>query len=308
MFHYYTLHPQVLYHTSHPSITQTYVVSTRNNTILTSYRHQEALPSLYASTTLILTSLPLAQAFFAGCLCPNVSLLRSLQLSLCVPYTTLHYHKYESSPSSQLLWAELCTALSNLYRLGSLRDVVLRLDLADDNRFWWEVYETWALSPIDEMLRRGMVLQLPEITGNVPRMQEYQFAPSNYPGLAPDKPSSSCPASPWSVSASSPGSGDHDDDQTTSTPQDREQDDMGLAAVGRDNNNNKKRSPGDQNRTPSDFKRLDRYPRRRWAVEGGRGDGVQPRLEFFNPREHALQDAETRLVKMRGLFRGMLIF
>jgi hypothetical protein len=258
--------------------------------IVTSYRSQEALPSLYASTTLIVTSLSLAQTLFVTSPSPNISLLRSLDLSLSVPYTTLHYHKYVSSPPGQLRWAELCATLSNLCRFASLREVVLRLDLADDNRFWWEVHETWALGPVRGMLRRGMVLQLPDITTDVPRMRKFHFG-STEPGQvhhAHCDASVSVPSSPEPVAQS-----------TRAPPQDRERDALSAAERG-------KRPQADQNHAASDFKQFERYPRRRWTSEGS-GDGVQSRLEFFNPREHTEMAPETKMEKLRGLYRGMLV-
>lgn len=146
------------------------------------HRHQEALDSLYAKTTLVLTSLSLAHRLFVASPSPHTRLLRSLHLSLAIPYEALHARPshephVRSAPcsSSVLRWTELCTVMSNLARFAVLRAVVLRLDVADDNRQWWEVRESWALAAVRGVLARSLVLQLPEITGDAEYLRPYRY-------------------------------------------------------------------------------------------------------------------------------------
>ena len=59
-------------------------------------------------------------------------------------------------------------------RFDSLRQVALRLDLADD-RFWWQVRERWVLSAIRGMLARRLTVQLPELEVDVEWLRPYQY-------------------------------------------------------------------------------------------------------------------------------------
>ena len=142
---------------------------------LSQLRYVEALHSLYASVTLVFTDLATAHRALVVSPTPVVPLVRSLQFSLALPFDTLHQHRYDSCPPSEPgTWAELCTKLSDLVRFDSLRQVALRLDLADD-RFWWQVRERWVLSAIRGMLARRLTVQLPELEVDVEWLRPYQY-------------------------------------------------------------------------------------------------------------------------------------
>ncbi|KAI1255563.1 hypothetical protein MGN70_002677 [Eutypa lata] len=146
-----------------------------SNNLPSFLRYLEVVQGLYASTTLVFTDLTTAHHSLVASPTSTVPFLRSLQLSLAIPYDTLHQHRYCSDPLPSLgPWAELCTTLSNLVRFNSLRQVTLRLDLADD-RYWWQVRERWVLSAIRGMLARCLVVQLPEITVDVDWLKPYQY-------------------------------------------------------------------------------------------------------------------------------------
>lgn len=238
------------------------------------HRYHEALPSLYHHLTLIFTSLPLAYDLLVSRPSPSLTYLRSLHLSLSIPYAALHNHNYKPSPNSSIIprrnqWAELCEALSSLHSSGAVRDLGLRLDLEEDNRFWWEVRETWALSAISADLRQHTRLFLPDLTVVSGRMEPYQYSTSEeqQKGKFPDAHDDPVLTYPF------PG-------YTTSPARQAE-----------------------KNRQESDFGKLVRYSRRRWMREN-EGDGLQVRLEFFNPHDHA----ETSGDKLIGMFRGMLMW
>lgn len=263
---------------------------------------------------------------------PNTRLWQAARLSLTVPYEQLHRHRTNDyvgchSPAPHC-WAELCGALSNLVRFAALRAVSLRLDVADADRFWWEVRERWVLSAVRGRLARCLVLQLPELTADVDTMRPYQFLPpppnplcssttelsgsgddasavdpttpenrSRYSVPAPHKPL-------WKSAATSPPpesaeeamrNTEYPSTSTTPSPETPPPD-------------SGSESPGGVGGgvPPIPFMRLERYQRRRWSREPV-GDGVQARLEFFNPREHKVLSRERRREKIRGLFRGLLM-
>ncbi|RYO76130.1 hypothetical protein DL766_002748 [Monosporascus sp. MC13-8B] len=140
------------------------------------WRYLEALQSLYASVTLVFTDLATAHHSLVASPTSTTPLLHSLQFSLVMSYDALHQHRYYSTPTqSPGPWVELCTTLSNLVRFDSLRQVTLRLDLADD-RNWWEVRERWVLSAIRGMLARCLTVQLPEVTAGLELLKPYQYA------------------------------------------------------------------------------------------------------------------------------------
>lgn len=235
-------------------------------------------------------------------------------------------------------WPALCASLSHLAESAALQSLVLRLDVADrddvddggdcdcdaasgcpspspaaaaviddrHDRFWWEVRETRALGGLSAVLRRRARVYLPELTVDVPRMRAFQFRVEPDAG-APSPPSSSSSYSP-SSSFSSPLS------SSALPPSHSSHHNVSCGAL----------------LVPSDFQALVRYPRRRWRREGGTvrsaggfqgRDGVESRLEFFNPREHTpgaamfmggnTSDGRGRgnwgNNKMADLFRGMLI-
>lgn len=201
--------------------------------------------------------------------------MRSLELSLDVSYADLHNHNRRSSSQTNCiarknLWAELCDAISSLGRSASLHSLVLRLDLLEDDRFWWEVRETWALSAIAGPIREVTQLRLPEITVDVSQMQTFQYgATSNalqsQDVTSLDPPSHVYPLPPYMTSP--------------------------RAKV---------------NRQIPDLKDLVRYSRRRWT-RMGEGDGLESRLEFFSPRDHVFPEWTASDKIMRGVFRGMLM-
>ncbi|RYP04583.1 hypothetical protein DL765_010139 [Monosporascus sp. GIB2] len=136
----------------------------------------EALQSLYASVTLVFTDLATAHHSLVASPTSTTPFLHSLQFSLTMSYDALHQHRYYSTPTqSPGPWVELCTSLSNLVRFDSLRQVTLRLDLADD-RNWWEVRERWVLSAVRGMLARCLTVQLPEVTVGLEWLKPYQYA------------------------------------------------------------------------------------------------------------------------------------
>ncbi|KAK7982048.1 hypothetical protein PG988_004286 [Apiospora saccharicola] len=289
--------------------------------------YDEALPTLYASTTLVLTSLPLAHHLLVAAPSPNTRLWRAARLSLTVPYEQLHRHRtndYAGRPSTAPhRWAELCGALSNLVRFAALRAVALRLDVADTDRFWWEVRERWVLSPVRGRLARCLVLQLPELTADVDTMRPYHFIPptpcssiDELSGGEDDGPAVATAATTttatenwnrytplWiSAAATSPQRGpaeetvrdtEYPSASTTPSPET-------PPSTGSGSGSDSLGVP------PIPFMRLERYQRRRWSREPV-GDGVQARLEFFNPREHKVLGRERRREKIRGLFRGLLM-
>lgn len=192
-------------------------------------------------------------------------LLRSLHLSLAIPYTALHarqshepHNRFAPCSSSILHWAELCTVMSNLARFAALRAVVVRLDVADDNRQWWEVRESWALAAVRGVLARCLVLQLPEITDDSEYLRPYRYyVASDASAAALPGPSTVLP-SPATVVAQADG-------------------------------------------RPAPFQRLERYERRRWRRDG---DSVRPQLEFAVPRKHVV-DREKKREKVLALFRPL---
>lgn len=239
-------------------------------------RTQEASPSLYSHLTLVITSLPLCHTILVAQPLPIATRLRSLELSLEVPYAALHNHNYNPAPQSnfiprQNLWIELCSALSNLALSAGLEDLVLRLDLPEDDRFWWEVRETWALGALTGPLRQRTRLYLPELTVDVDRMRPFQYTSEG------ETPPAQRHASQDYASFLHP---------------------MPLYLA----------SPPVRGKTKwqkSDFKDLMRYGRRRWT-RAGEGDGVEARLEFFSPRDHLASGLTIGDKMMKGLFRGML--
>ncbi|KAK8051499.1 hypothetical protein PG993_002884 [Apiospora rasikravindrae] len=247
--------------------------------------YDEALPTIYASTTLVMTSLPLAHTLLVAAPSPNTRLWRSAHLSLTVPYEQLHRHCANEfvgrRPPKPHQWAELCGALSNLVRFAHLRAVVLRLDIADANRAWHDVRERWVLSAVRGRLARCLVLQLPELTADVDAMRPYQFLPLSSHGPDGDgviAASSENRRSPCGTMAYEP--------VWKFAPATTSGSGSGVP--------------------PIPFLRLERYPRRRWSREAT-GDGVQARQEFFNPREHVVLGRERRREKIRGLVRDFLM-
>ncbi|ETS83370.1 hypothetical protein PFICI_05246 [Pestalotiopsis fici W106-1] len=270
--------------------------------------HHEAGPSLYSHITFILTTLPASHRFFVTNPSPHLKHARSLELSLNVPYAALHNYNENNNRQQHAAtlrpnaWADVCIALSNLCLEDSnssgdgstgvnvtLRSVALRLDLVEDDRFWWEVRESSALSPIHGPLRARLALQLPELTVDVDRMRMFQYE-------------SSISSNPTTPSESASGNwGEAEDDQ-------------GRGNVGSDNQPflvyplpSYLRSCSGSNvkkRLISDFQSLKRYSRRRWTTTDSLDDGIEARLEFFSPREHA---PEALVHRMTGLFRGMLM-
>lgn len=243
------------------------------------FRYHEALPSLYSRLTLVLTSLPLSHTLLVSHSLPHMTKLCSLHISLGVPYAALHNHSYPLCNKTSLtprrnIWAELCTALSDMCSSAALQDLTLRIDLNEENRFWWEVRETCALGAISGPLRKHTRLYLPELTVDVDKMRPFQFAPcgGKHGAQQPRYQADPFLVYPLPVHLLSP--------------------------KGRDN----------IERQASGFKNLARYSRRRWMRESG-SDGIQARLEFFSPREHAVAGVETIGDKMRtsDLFRGMLM-
>ncbi|KAK9785936.1 hypothetical protein SCARD494_11605 [Seiridium cardinale] len=239
--------------------------------------YREALPSLYSHTTLILTSLPLSHRFLVYNPSPHTNLLQSLELSLSVPYATLHSQRCTRAANSNIIlrhnkWSELCTSLSNSDRFAALRNLVLRLDLEGDDRFWWEVRETWALSALHRSLRPYTTLYLPDLTVDVREKRSFQYAS---PGEKEVTHLSSITDDPFLMYPLPP--------HITNPP-----------------------VHGDSERVDLDFKGLVRYGRRRWTGEGT-GDGVQPRLEFFTPRDQGVPNSEASGHKMPGLFWAMLM-
>ncbi|KAK6076004.1 hypothetical protein SCUP234_07504 [Seiridium cupressi] len=171
-------------------------------------------------------------------------------------------------------WSELCTSLSNSYRFAALRNLVLRLDLEGDDRFWWEVRETWALSALHRSLRPYITLYLPDLTVDVREKRSFQYAS---PGEKEATHLASMTDDPFLMYSLPP--------HITNPP-----------------------VHGDSERMDLDFKGLVRYGRRRWTGEGT-GDGVQPRLEFFTPRDQGVlvPNSEASGHNMPGLFWAMLM-
>ncbi|KAK8011149.1 hypothetical protein PG990_010114 [Apiospora arundinis] len=295
--------------------------------------YDEALPTVYASTTLVLTSLSLAHTMLVAAPSPNTHLWRSVQLSLAVPYEMLHRHRANDfvgrRPPTPHYWAEVCGALSNLVRFAALRAVVVRLDLADSNRSWWDVRERWVTSAVRGRLARCLVLQLPELTADVDAMRPYQF-------IQPDSTSSFNPSDDH-VTTERPIDNDNDDDDddgrrncisnmyelemkeatataaiksTSSAPQtplspptETSRRDVNRRASANPSPGKAAISSDSDGGVPSiPFMRLERYQRRRWSRETV-GDGIQARQEFFNPREHVVLNRSRRREKLRGLFR-----
>lgn len=244
-------------------------------------RYYEALPSLYYHVTPVLTSLSLSHELFVTQPSPHIPRWRSVELTLAIPYATLHNHRQPFYPRSgvfqrQNSWASLCAALSQLSITGALRDVVLRLDLQEEDRFWWEVRETWALSAVQEPLRQCTTLLLPELTVDAETMRAFQFTTTREDQERKDE-SALLQVEPFMV---------YPAPSYVTTPI----------------------RPGATERQIPDFRQLVRYSRRRWLKEGD-GDGIQARLEFFNPRDHAFLGLETVGEKLRslGLLGGMLM-
>ncbi|KAK8090648.1 hypothetical protein PG994_000153 [Apiospora phragmitis] len=303
--------------------------------------YDEALPTLYASTTLVMTSLPLAHSLLVAAPSPNTRLWRSARLSLTVPYEQLHRHCANEfigrRPPAPHYWAELCGALSNLVRFAALRAVVVRLDLADADRAWCDVRERWALSAVRGRLARCLVLQLPELSADVDAMRPYQFLlpPSSYPPDDATAATSSAGDDGAAVAAAiienrrsdcisipskpvwRPASGAFTRIARYSTfsapasastsPAEGFARDVGHATANVTTSENLAGSGGGSSSSgvPSiPFQRLERYPRRRWTRVAA-GDGVQARHEFFYPREHVVLGRERRRDKIRGLCRRL---
>ncbi|KAK8105789.1 hypothetical protein PG999_009148 [Apiospora kogelbergensis] len=283
--------------------------------------YDEALPTLYHSTTLVLTSLSLAHTQLVAAPSPNTRLWRSAQLSLAVSYEMLHRHRANDfvgrQPPCPHYWAELCGALSNLVRFASLRAVVIRLDLAGANRFWRDVRERWVLSAVRGRLARCLVLQLPELTEDVDTMRPYQFLlpSSDPPGVAATQTVRS-DANNGRVDCISNPSEHNCKAAETPSPSppllhaERNTRDRSCLVPGASlaekpiSNNDINSSNGGV--PPIPFMRLERYQRRRWSREA-EGDGVQARLEFFNPRQHVVLGRDRRREKIWGLLRGLLM-
>ncbi|KAH8203010.1 hypothetical protein TruAng_002844 [Truncatella angustata] len=235
----------------------------------------EALPSLCSRLTLVLTSLSLAHKVFV--FNPYIVHIRSIELSLCVPYPSLHNHIYPKTPNSSFIarqnkWHELCIALSDLCRTGALQDMTLRLDLVEEDRFWWEVRETWALSAIEEPLRRRTKLYLPELTVDAERMRPFHYA---------------TPGGQQTESRLHPGQEDR------------------LFVYPLPSYMTSYAGKEEPKRREADFKELVRYSRRRWMREGDE-NAIQARLEFFNPQVHGTETVGDKM-RLGGLFRGMLM-
>ncbi|KAK8080061.1 hypothetical protein PG997_007879 [Apiospora hydei] len=287
--------------------------------------YDEALPTIYASTTLVMTSLHLAHTLLVAAPSPNTRLWRSAHLSLTVPYEQLHQHCANElvgrRPPTPHRWAELCGALSNLVRFARLRAVVLRLDVADANRAWHDVRERWALSAVRGRLARCLVLQLPELTADVDAMRPYQFLlpPSSphpdefYATATSENWRSHCGAityEPVWKSASAATRSGSTSSTSTSASKLPDEGPTGNATSSRADvttSYSRSGSSSSSSGVPSiPFLRLERYPRRRWTREPT-GDGVQARQEFFNPREHVVLGRERRREKIRDLVRGFLM-
>ncbi|KAF3026832.1 hypothetical protein E8E14_014991 [Neopestalotiopsis sp. 37M] len=253
---------------------------------------------------------------------PQLIHLRSLELSLNVPYAALHNHQEHRERQQHTAtlrpnaWADVCVALSDLSLLqrrgdgisedgnnghgsdddATLRNVSLRLDLVEDDRFWWEVRESSALSAIRGPLRARLALQLPELTVDVDRIKMFQYESS--------------PPSP----SESPVPGQQNQGKAEDGQEVR-------GDIGTDNQpflvyplpSYLRTPPGGnaKKRLVPDFKSLKRYSRRRWTstttTEDRVNDGIESRLEFFTPREHATNGPEDLVHRMGGLFRGMLM-
>ncbi|KAI0394138.1 hypothetical protein F5Y17DRAFT_271356 [Xylariaceae sp. FL0594] len=144
----------------------------------------EALPSLYASVTLVFTDLEAAHRCLRYSPTHRPSnLVRSFVFSLALPYQTLHEQRFYASPSlCPGPWARLCGTLSNMARFASLSSVVIRLDLrgggcggddcegegagdvdVDMDDDWRRVRERWALCAVRGILARRLTVQLPAV-------------------------------------------------------------------------------------------------------------------------------------------------
>ncbi|KAI1871875.1 hypothetical protein JX265_005861 [Neoarthrinium moseri] len=262
--------------------------------------YTEAIKSLYPSLTIIITSLDLSQRLF-HCTHPTayVPYLRTVELSLSVPFTLLHT-TIGSPPilHQETAWPELLSSLSALADSGSLHSLALRLDLAEDNRFWWEVRETRALAIMSPGLRKGTRLELPVLSVDVGRMRPFQYNCSGPPSVFDEQ---------------------HEQAEVTETKRHPSQssesqapailrwrNEASVYPVPLDPGMPLRRAGAEEERQPSDFGQLTRYPRRRW-MRAGLGDGIQARLEFFNPQKHGMLNIKTPKDQMAGLFRGMLM-
>lgn len=247
--------------------------------------------------TFILTTLPASHRFLVTNPSPHLAHLRSIELSLNVPYAALHNLSGPSLPSKSPSrqdgkaepfirkpshprpndWEDVCTALSDLCEHHTtLHDVAIRLDLAEDDRYWWEVRESCALGAVRGPLRSRAALQLPDLTVDVERMRGFQYR-----------------ASSGDSEGEGNGPAQKPDDAFLVHP---------LPSYLRS-------SPrgGESIRLDPDFKSLERYSRRRWTRPRGVGDRLEPRLEFFTPRWQAMAGPDVVISKLDGMFRGMLM-
>ncbi|KAK6196853.1 Bifunctional dehydrogenase and ferrochelatase [Pestalotiopsis sp. IQ-011] len=195
--------------------------------------------------------------------------LRSIELSLNVPYAALHNLSGPISPSKPPPrqdgnansfirkpsnprpndWEDVCAALSDICEHhATLRDVAIRLDLAEDDRYWWEYR---ASSPGDDHAD-----------------ERQKKSKEGGPAQEPDEPFLVHPLPSY----------------LRSSPRGCE-----------------------SRRLDPDFKSLERYSRRRWTSPRGADDRLEPRLEFFTPRWQAMAGPDVVISKLDGLFRGMLM-
>ncbi|KAI1340211.1 hypothetical protein F5Y15DRAFT_415099 [Xylariaceae sp. FL0016] len=191
----------------------------------------EAFHSLYASIIPVFTDLETAQRMLVTSPSRSTTLLSSLELSLALPYHTLHQHRLYQIPSQcPGPWAELCTTLSNLVRFASLRRVRLRLDLApsssscsspgdrgpgganngangdDDIHHWWQVRERWVLCAVRGMLARCLTVQLPRVT-HLDWARAYQYQDGDETPFVLERYQRLPPSSLLSFGGSAAGSG-----------------------------------------------------------------------------------------------------
>lgn len=249
--------------------------------------------------TFILTTLPASHRFLVTNPSPHLARLRSIELSLNVPYAALHNLSGPPFPSKPPFgtvkpftgkprpndWEDVCAALSDLCEHHTtLRDVAIRLDLAEDDRYWWEVRESCALGAVRGPLRSRIALQLPDLTVDVERMRGFQYR------------------------ASGPGE-DHADERGEKSKEGGPPHEPDEPFLVHPLPSYLRSSPhgGESRRLDPDFKSLERYSRRRWTRPRGAGDRLEPRLEFFTPRWQAMAGPDVVISKLDGMFRGMLM-
>lgn len=252
--------------------------------------------------TFILTTLPASHRFLVTNPSPHLARLHCIELSLDVPYAALHNLSGPVPPSKPPsrqdgkakpfagkprpnAWEDVCAALSDLCEYHTtLRGVAIRLDLAEDDRYWWEVRESCALGAVRGPLRSRAALQLPDLTVDVERMRGFQYR------------------------ASSPGD-DHADERKKGSKEGGPAQEPDEPFLVHPLPSYLRSSPHgcESKRLDPDFKSLERYSRRRWTSPRGADDRLEPRLEFFTPRWQAMAGPDMVMSKLDGLFRGMLM-